>query len=329
MSHPAAPTTHRLMGASLSRVPGSVIDQLLGMREGICRFNSARGLRTALLFSGGWFIQWHEGPEEAVEEAWRRPDLLPVHGHSRLMHRSEGVPTLAEPLHIATVHCNERPTDVARRIHRIERERELGWRAEPHEIWQSMSAPGQGRTGEMVGSMARRNLVALTSELTEAVDLLKAIAEKSRVPVSYQRFADADIRKSDIGAAYIDLPGSCHTTRIQALSRAALASHMVAVGLAQTHCLVLLTGARPLAAERLAGELKHLLSGSDTLPVVCVMGPCPETRAAATDVLRWLPGLSLQGIQASVHGAARVQSVLDLIAGCEDTVPAELDLLLA
>src|SRR5258706_1713497 len=109
---------HRMLVASVCRVPGSVVEQLLGMRDTINRFNAARGLRTALLYSGGWFLQWHEGPAAAVDEAWTRSEMHPGHAHQRLIHRSVGLATLAQRLHIASLHSRDQPSDVARRLFR-------------------------------------------------------------------------------------------------------------------------------------------------------------------------------------------------------------------
>src|SRR5258706_4429597 len=116
---------HRMLVASVCRVPGSVVEQLLGMRDTINRFNAARGLRTALLYSGGWFLQWHEGPAAAVDGAWVQSEMHPGHAHQRLIHRSVGPATLARRLHIASLHTPGNPCDGARRFSRIYRGLEL------------------------------------------------------------------------------------------------------------------------------------------------------------------------------------------------------------
>ena len=184
----------RVMGASVCRMPGSVVEQLLAMRQGITRLNARTGLRTALLYSSGWFLQWHEGSAEAVDEVWNRSLTHPGHAHPRMIHRSMGPARLAESLHIATLHNSDKPSDVARRLYGIEREHELGWSAEPAEIWQRLSAPCMLQPPDAALSSVRRHVVAVTSEYTESVDLIKVIADRCSAPVSYQLFASGDVR---------------------------------------------------------------------------------------------------------------------------------------
>jgi hypothetical protein len=313
----------RLMGASVCRMPGSVVEQLLAMREGICRLNTRVGLRTALLYSSGWFLQWHEGSAEAVDEVWNRSLTHPGHAHPRLIHRSVGPATLAETLHIATLHNGDKPSDVARRLYGIEREHELGWSAEPAEIWQMLSAPCMLQPPDAALSAARRHVVAVTSEFTESVDLIKVVADRCHAPVTYQRFASGDVRAGEAGAAYVDVAGTGHMTRLQALSRRALDNNMIKLSLENMQCMVLLTGTRPHHAARLAGAVAGLLQGMPVRPAVRVIGPCAQTRQQASEALLSLVGLDIAEVD---PGSARmpVEAVLDAIHNEQQTMPAEL-----
>ena len=107
-------TVHRLMGVSHSLLHGSVVEKLLEMRAGICSFNAARGVRTAVWYSSGWLLQWHEGPSAAVEEAWLASQSLDWQGAHRLLHRSQGPRVLADALHLSTVHSRELPLEPSR-----------------------------------------------------------------------------------------------------------------------------------------------------------------------------------------------------------------------
>ncbi|MDB5873935.1 MAG: Sensors of blue-light using [Ramlibacter sp.] len=318
---------HRMMVASVCRMPGSVVEQLLGMREAICRFNAPRGLRTAVLYSGGWFLQWHEGSATAVDEAWAQSEMHPGHAHQRLIHRSAGPATLVKRLHIATLHSRDKPNDVARRFYSIERERELGWIAEPAEIWQCLSAPCLVQAGDVMAAVSRSHVVAVTSEFTESVDLIKSIGERARAPVSYQRFADGDIRKGEIGAAYVDLTNGGQMTRLQALSRRCLDDGMVKLSLRRLQCLVLLLGNRPRQTATLALSVAGLLEGMEAPPAVRLVGPCPDICDEAAAALGAVPGLDISAIRSGIAGRAGVDAVLDLITtGC--SAPAGLDLVL-
>jgi hypothetical protein len=317
----------RWMGASVCRMPGSVVEQLLGMREGICRLNQRTGLRTALLYSSGWFLQWHEGSAAAVADVWQRSLTHPGHAHARLIHRSVGAPRLAESLHIATLHNRDKPSDVARRLYGIEREHELGWSADPAEIWQLLSAPCMLKPPNPAASVARRHVVAVTSEFTESVDLIKVVADRGRAPVSYQRFASGDVRAGEAGAAYVDMAEGGHMTRLQALSRRALANSMIRLSLRNMQCLVLLTGTRPHHASRLAAAARDLLGDTAVCPSVRVVGPCAQTRGEAMAVLSALPGLDVAQVEPGRSTGTLVDSVLGAIANRGDTMPAPLDAL--
>jgi hypothetical protein len=52
----------RLMGVSPCLIRGSVVEKLLALRADFCGYNLARGSRSAIWYSSGWFLQWHEGP---------------------------------------------------------------------------------------------------------------------------------------------------------------------------------------------------------------------------------------------------------------------------
>jgi hypothetical protein len=321
--------THRLMGASVCRMPGSVVEQLLGLRAAISHFNARRGLRTALLYSNGWFVQWHEGPRDAVEEMWSLAQAHPGNAHARIVHRSDGPATLPRPLHIASLHSRDKASDVARRIYAIERERELGWTAEPGEIWQALSAPCLIEGADVMAAVARSHVVAVTSEFNESVDLVKAVAERSRAPVSYQRFADGDPRMPDIGAAFVDTVNDGQVTRLQALSRRALEDGMVQLSLRRMHCLVLLLGNRPRPTTRLAATTAALLAAMPHRPPVRLVGPCLETCDEVAQALGAVPGLNIASIRAGVPGRQRADAVLDMLSDGSCTMPAELDLLLS
>ncbi|HSI52519.1 MAG TPA: hypothetical protein VK981_01035 [Ramlibacter sp.] len=308
-------------------MPGSVVEQLLALREGLCRFNAKHGLRTALLYSGGWFLQWHEGSAAAIDAVLVQSDAHAGHAHQRVIHRTEGPASLTETLHIASLHSRDKPSDVARRLYSIERERELGWDAEPVEIWQCLSAPCLVARDDVVAAVARSHVVAVTSEFTESVDLIKAIGDRTRAPVSYQRFADGDLRKGDIGAAYVDVASGGQLTRVQALPRRGLDDNMITLSLRRMQCLVLLLGNRPRAAGMLAASVAHLLGGMPVPPAVRLVGACAETCAEAAGILAALPGLDIETIDAGTGGRTRTDAVLDMVySGC--TAPAGLDLLL-
>jgi hypothetical protein len=301
------------MGVSPSLYRGSVVEKLLSLRPDFCSYNQARGSRTAIWYSSGWFLQWHEGPLAAVEEAWRTSQRYRWQGTHALLHRSQGPHGLVDPLHLSTVHSRETQADVARRIHSVGRQHELGWSAEPAEIWRQLTAPCLLAGADAMASVARENVVAVTSEYGESVDLVRAIAEQHRSDLVYQRFADGGLAGVDAGAAYVDVAHGTRTTRVQALSRRALENSMVRLSLQQTQCVVLLLGSRPSAAARLAMSVVDLLAGMDVWPAVRLVGACAETCEAAAQVLSQLHGVDLGRCLADAGGRAPVQAVLQVV----------------
>ena len=304
---------HRVMGVSPSLLQGSVVEKLLAMRSDFCRFNEARGGRTAVWYSAGWFLQWHEGSAQAVEAAWQASQTFRWLGAHRLVHRSQGARGLAETLHIATIHSRETATDVARRIHRVGRQHDLGWSAEPGEIWRQLTAPCLLAGKDAMAAVARENVLAVTSEYSGSVELVRAIAERPRGDVVYQRFAGGELSGADVGAAYVDLPHDGQVTRVQALSRGALDNAMVRASLQQAQCVVLLLGNRAPSAARLAGAIVDLLAEQDVWPAIRLVGACAATCEAAVQVLGALPQLDVAIRFCDAPGRAPVDAVLEAV----------------
>ena len=179
----------RVVCASLSLVRGSVMEELLAMRQQVAAFNAANGLRSAYLYSSGWFFQWIEGPVAGVEKALHISQADPRHHRPRVLHRSLGERTLTETLQIATTHGADKPTDVARRLHHLLKGQDVEPHAHPGELWQHLAAPLYLPPGAQAPALVRRHVVAITSEYTGAVDLVRMFSDRFALPMTYQRFA--------------------------------------------------------------------------------------------------------------------------------------------
>jgi hypothetical protein len=280
----------RLICASVTRIDGSVLELLLAMRGQIGAFNAANNLCVAYLYGNGWFFQWMEGPQLAVDKVLRISRADPRHHHQRVLHRSLGSPTLRQPLQIATLHGNEKPADVARRLQWLKRELAAQRFTQPDELWQQLAAPlrlpGIGTT---LLSQVPRHLVAVISEATESVDLVRSLGERFSAPVTYQRFAGGAPRSADVGAAYVDLAGRGQVARVQALSRGSLADPLVRLSLRQLQGVLLLMGMRPLTAPALADDVVALLRDLALRPAVRLAANDPESSRM---VLEHLEGCS-------------------------------------
>ncbi|MES2633482.1 MAG: hypothetical protein V4669_10955 [Pseudomonadota bacterium] len=304
---------HRVMIASVTRVAGSAVDELLALRPWLVKFNGARGLRSAILHAGGWFVQWHEGSAEAVEQGIARAEALTGHRHSRIVHRSVGAAVLSETLNIAALSNGDKATTMARRIYRIEREALLGHAMEPLEIWRSLIAPCRKDESSPLAPSSRRHVLAVTSGANESTDLVRSLALRYGVPVSYQRFAAGDRRAADAGAAFTDLPSPDAGTRVHSLSRGALLNTMCRLSFANMQAMVLLLGERPGAAASLADGVVDMLRATRLRPSVRLIVSCRNTSRVAQESLARLPGLEidvLPGMGAAANASVFAQQCI-------------------
>ena len=284
---PAQPPVVRVICASVSLINGSVMEELLAMREQVSAFNVAVGVRSALLHSSGWFFQWYEGSEAGVDKALRVAQADQRHGRMRMLHRSVGPATLDEALQIATTHSSEKPTDVARRLFRLKQQQALEGPVQPHELWMQLVAP-PGRVGSdrSESSLVQRHVVAVTSGNSGAVDLVRSIGQRTGAPVTYQRFASGAPKAADVGAVYVDLPGSMHVMRLQALSRRSLSHPVVRLMLRDVQCVLLLLGDRVDSTRALADDVGSLLQRLALRPSLRLAGICPGNAGAARQCLQ-------------------------------------------
>lgn len=277
----------RTVCASVSQVRGSVMHELLGMREQVHAFNLVQGIRSAFLYSSGWLFQWHEGPEAGVKRAMRIAEADPRHGRLRVLHSSLGRATLAEPLQIATTHSQDKPTDVARRLFRLGQSQALESPAPPDELWmQLLAPPGLPGAAAAESALVRRHVVAVTSGNSAAVDLVRAIGERAAAPVTYQRFATGEPRSADVGALYVDLPGPMHVMRLHALSRRSLSHPMVRLQLRDLQCVLLLLGEQADATRALAADVGGVLAHLGLRPALRFTGGGAEGTQAARECLQ-------------------------------------------
>jgi hypothetical protein len=312
----------RVMWARHWAPQGSAIEAMLRLRADLLRRAEATGLRTALLYSAGWQVEWVEGREPAAEAEWTRARAA----GAWLLHRSHGPRVLADPVQVASLHAGEKPTDVARRLHQLARECEQGWDAEPWEVWQALSAPCRwGRVLPEV-AVARRDVLALASDDNAAVDLLRLLAQASQAGVAYQRYAGSDLARGDVGAAYVDAPsGTSGVTRVQALSRRALAHGVTILGLRNVVRMVVLLGRDAHRGQALLEEVRRLLQRLARPVEVHLVSHLGALLAQSAQLLAEVPGIRVHPVHAMPGGHAALAVVTDLLAAgpAAATAPAE------
>ena len=304
----------RLLCATHRIHSGSAVEAMLAQRAALLESAASTHVHTALLSTAGWLVQWLEGPEEAVNEAWEQLPRDAGAGRPMLLHRSRGPSSLGEPVQIASLHA-EKSSDVARRLHYIAREHEQGWAAEPVEVWQALSAPCLVDANGSLGFVGRRQVLAVASDDNDAIELVRSVAQQAGARIAYQRYAGSELRRCDVGAAYADLAASLTTTvRVQGLSRRALSAGIRLLGLGHVERLVLLVGRERTRARAVLAETARLLSALEHPPIIHVVSPCEATRELAADALKALVAAHHVIVEASASAAATATSVLSALA---------------
>ena len=125
----------------------------------------------------------------------------------------------------------------------------------------------------------------MVSESTESVELIKALAERCRVPVAYQRFAGPDAHSADSGAAYVDVGCSSRRTRVQALARHALPLGVARLAFSRMDTVVLLAGARPHSRDTLLHAAVPFIDAIRPEPALHTVEPGSRHLDAVLDLI--------------------------------------------
>ena len=274
----------RVICASVSRVEGSVMNQLFEMRNRNCERPAGSSLSAALLYSAGWFVLWVEGQKGHVDTILQRTALDPRHQHQKEIHRSHGPATLCEPLTVMATQAVERSTVFARRIYHFRELHKQGGAQVPTAIWQRLSAPCAIRQAPGFGPQQRMALIS--AQDCGRLELLRKLGERSHSPVIYQRIAGGRLKSSDVGISYLDTPLDGAVRRVQFISRRALGFQLLRESLIGLDGLVLLLGERPSAAAELIGSLACWLQELPRLGALHLVSDDPEVASQAAALLR-------------------------------------------
>lgn len=308
--NPPAEVT-RVICASVSRVAGSVMHQLLEIRNRVCAPNQTSLVAGALLYSSGWFVLWLEGPPDEVDAALDRAAIDSRNTGQVLIHRSVGAATLDEPLSVAATLGPERATAFGRRVWDIREAVDSGALQEPAEIWQQLGAPCTLSPERVFGQTPDRHIALVAADDNGSIDMLRKLGERFRTPVVYQRFAGPRSHSSDVGAAYIDIHLDNQVSRVQLLARRALAHRMVRRSLAGLDGLVLLPGSHPSTTIELASAVATCLDGLPTRFGVYLLTASHGIARTMGDLLR---GASARAVPPEVIAVPEA-GLLDLLLG--------------
>jgi Sensors of blue-light using FAD len=194
----------RLVYASISQVDGPVLQEMRRIRDQALLRNEADGLRVALLHICGWFVEWIEGPEPAIEALLARVERDPRHHSLRVLHRSVGQPRLLRPWIGAIVQSDESMVDVARRVLDLQHRHETDRFPDPGRVWLSLCSPPAASMRSPIGAFPRVMLLSVAG--STAFDLTTWIARETGQPLIRRRFAGAADDAPDVESDYVDLP---------------------------------------------------------------------------------------------------------------------------
>lgn len=245
----------RLICASVSRVEGSVMDQLFRIRDSLALREEPRRVHGALLHASGWFVLWMEGSAEDVEGERERAARDPRNSHQLVIHRSVGPALLDEPFVAVAAQGTDTPSAFARRIHRVRDTFGRGERQDPAQAWKQLQSPCLLDDGRDAWRLPQRLVAMVAATDTPSVDILRKLGDRFDTPVVYQRFAGPQSRTIDAGVTYVDIPNGAQVHRVRLLSRRAVGRPMLRRCLGTADAFVVLVGERPSAAVSLAATV--------------------------------------------------------------------------
>jgi hypothetical protein len=229
----------RVICASISDVQGPALDEMRRIRDRALTNNVPRGIRVMLLNMSGRFVEWIEGPSDAIDALLARVAQDTRHHAMKVLHRSHGRPRLFKPWIGAIVRSPESEKQFAQRVFAQIERHNSGEAMEPSEVWWLLCAPPAPYMPRPHGRNLRAMLVS--AQGSEGFDLLEWLAGQQKLHLVRRRFAGGVEDAPDVESDYLDLPDhGPHGLRLIANARKGLAMGMVHAFLPGYAALVLM-----------------------------------------------------------------------------------------
>ena len=238
---PTAPVA-RIVYASLARIEGSVYAEMERIRASAVRHNVPVGIYTALLYQSGWFVQWKEGPGDALLKLMDRVACDPRHSALRIVHSSRGPRLLEGAWSMAIVQCADPATEMAQRVMDLRHAMDAGRQYSPATVWRRLSTPMRhpGAALQADPDAFQRVLVCAASGML-SFDLVSWLARREGQEVVHRRFAGA--QQLDVGTDYVDFEDGERVMRVIAMARKGLEVPLTRAFLPDySHLVLLLSG---------------------------------------------------------------------------------------
>lgn len=289
----------RILYASQSRIEGPVYAQMEGIRASAVRHNEPLGVYTALAHQSGWFLQWKEGPPDAVRQIMERVLQDPRHHGARVVHRSSGPRLLQGVWSMSIVQCNDSPGEFEARVDQVDSVRLQGLQYAPAAVWRMLSTPLRHPCADrqdMPGVFRRVMVCSAGGEQSFA--LVQHLAWQHRQEVVRRRFAGP--QSLDVGSNYTDLPDGQGAVRVIAMARNGLGLGITRALLADYPLVVLWCCGTDARDQDLMQRLVLACADAPAPPVLMGLGASAAAHRAMFQLARRAGMIYLDA--APVHG---------------------------
>jgi len=277
----------RIVYASQSRISGSVYAEMERIRGAAMRHNPQLGVHTALLYQSGWFVQWKEGPGDAMVSLMARVARDRRHHSLRVVHSTHGPRLLDGPWSMAIVQRAEKPDDMTLRVLQLRDRIEAGAQYSPPSVWRQLSTPMQLPIAALRAEPDVFQRVLVCAAFGGAsMELVQWLAHRTGASVVHRRFAGSQDR--DISTDLIDFEHDGEVLRMVAMARAGLALPLTRAFMPDfSHVMLLLCG----NVDRDLTLLKAVVSAFSGLP-----SPPALLGVAANEAAHARPAAIAQGL---------------------------------
>ena len=294
----------RIVYASQSRIRGSVYAEMERIRGAAMRHNPPLGVHTALLYQSGWFVQWKEGPGDAMVSLMARVARDPRHHSLRVIHSSHGPRLLDGPWSMAIVQRAEKPDDMTLRVLQLRDRIQAGAQYSPASVWRQLSTPMQLPTAALRAEPDVFQRVLVGAAFGGAsMELVQWLAHRTGASVVHRRFAGSQDR--DISTDLIDFEHDGEALRMVAMARGGLLLPLTRAFMPGfSHVMLLLCG----NIDRDLTLLKAVVgafSGLSSPPVLLGVAANEETHARPAAIAKGL-GLAYLACNADPRDGAAV-----------------------
>jgi hypothetical protein len=240
----------RVIYTSLCDVQGPVLDEMRRIRDRALLNNASQEIRVALLYLGGAFVEWIEGPAQGIEVLLARVAGDPRHHGMTVIHRSSGRPRLFKPWIGTIVQSQDSSNQFAQRVFG-EMERQAKTQpGEPVDVWLRLCAPTALDMPRPLGRNPRAMM--LCAQGHGVFELLAWIARQEQRLLVRRRYAGGADDALDVESDYVDLPATGpRGWRLIANARKGLAMGMTHAFLPAYPAVVLLFGGSATRNQRI------------------------------------------------------------------------------